>query len=117
MKKSQQIFGKSTTQHNTVQEHEEFALAWLRATFEQDAAMTSRIGKEDLYKMYSKACLKTGQKRGFSQRYFPQCVRKVFGGIVGPKQTDQNKTSSFFYESIRIRAQPLAMEGSILVNI
>lgn len=102
------------------QENEQFALAWLRATFEPVSAMASRIEQQDLYKMYLTACSKIGRTGVVSQYHFPRCVRNVFGGTVGPNQIKikQNAISSFFYEGIRIRAQPLAVvhKGTILVS-
>lgn len=104
------------------QENEQFALAWLRATFEPVSAMASRIEQQDLYKMYLTACSKIGRTGVVSQYHFPRCVRNVFGGTVGPNQIKiikQNAISSLFYEGIRIRAQPLAVvhKGTILVSI
>lgn len=104
------------------QENEQFALAWLRATFEPVSAMASRIEQQDLYKMYLTACSKIGRTGVVSQYHFPRCVRNVFGGTVGPNQIKiikQNAISSLFYEGIRIRAQPLAVvhKGTILVRI
>lgn len=102
------------------QENEQFALAWLRATFEPVSALASRIEQQDLYKMYLTACSKIGRTGVVSQYHFPRCVRNVFGGTVGPNQIKikQNAISSFFYEGIRIRAQPLAVvhKGTILVS-
>lgn len=102
------------------QENEQFALAWLRATFEPVSAMASRIEQQDLYKMYLTACSKIGRTGVVSQFHFPRCVRNVFGGTVGPNQIKikQNAISNFFYEGIRIRAQPLAVvhKGTILVS-
>lgn len=103
------------------QENEQFALAWLRATFEPVSALASRIEQQDLYKMYLTACSKIGRTGVVSQYHFPRCVRNVFGGTVGPNQIKikQNAISNFFYEGIRIRAQPLAVvhKGTILVSI
>lgn len=103
------------------QENEQFALAWLRATFEPVSVLASRIEQQDLYKMYLTACSKIGRTGVVSQYHFPRCVRNVFGGTVGPNQIKikQNAMSSFFYEGIRIRAQPLAVvhKGTILVSL
>lgn len=96
-------------------------MAWLRATFEPVSALASRIEQQDLYKMYLTACSKIGRTGVVSQYHFPRCVRSVFGGTVGPNQIKikQNamEISSYFYEGIRIRAQPLAVvhKGTILV--
>lgn len=104
------------------QENEQFALAWLRATFEPANILTSRIEQQDLYKMYLTACSKIGRAGVVSQYHFPRCVRNVFNSSVGPNQVKikQNsmEISSYFYEGIRIRAQPLAVvhKGTILVR-
>lgn len=102
------------------QENEQFALAWLRATFEPINVLASRIEQQDLYKMYLTACSKIGRTGVVSQYHFPRCVRNVFGGTVGPNQIKikQCAVSNFFYEGIRIRAQPLAVvhKGTILVS-
>lgn len=102
------------------QENEQFALAWLRATFEPASAIASRIEQQDLYKMYLTACSKIGRTGVVSQHHFPRCVQNVFGNTVGPNQIKikQNTISSCFYEGIRIRAQPLAVvhKGTILVS-
>lgn len=102
------------------QENEQFALAWLRATFEPVSVLASRIEQQDLYKMYVTACSKIGRTGVVAQCHFPRCVRNVFGGSVGPNQIKikQNSFSSFFYEGIRIRAQPHAVvhKGTILVS-
>lgn len=102
------------------QENEQFALAWLRATFEPASAVASRIEQQDLYKMYLTACSKIGRTGVVSVHHFPRCVQNVFGNTVGPNQIKikQNTISSCFYEGIRIRAQPLAVvhKGTILVS-
>lgn len=119
-----------TTIHTTTQyqnsklaqehENEQFALAWLRATFEPANQQASRIEQQDLYKMYVTACSKIGRTGVVSQLHFPRCVQNVFGALVGPNQIKikQNSMLSYFYEGIRIRAQPLAVvhKGTILVN-
>lgn len=113
---------QNSNKHAQDQENEQFALAWLRATFEPISALTSRIEQQDLYKMYLTACSKIGRTGVVSNYHFPRCVRNVFGGTVGPNQIKikQNamEISSFFYEGIRIRAQPLAVvhKGTILVG-
>lgn len=102
------------------QENEQFALAWLRATFEPVSLLASRIEQQDLYKMYLTACSKISRTGVVSQCNFPRCVRNVFGDSVGPNQIKikQNSFSSFFYEGIRIRAQPSAVvhKGIYLVS-
>lgn len=96
------------------QENEQFALAWLRATFEPASSPGSRIEQQDLYKMYSTACSKIGRTGVVSQHHYPRCVQNVFGNQIKVKQN----TISSYYEGIRIRAQPLAVvhKGTILVS-
>lgn len=105
------------------QDHEQFALAWLRATFEPVATMATRIEQQDMYKMYMTASSKIGRVGVASPLHFPRCVRSVFGGSVGPnipKGITQSGTESpaLFYEGIRIRSKPLAVvyKGTILVS-
>lgn len=107
----------------TIQENEQFALAWLRATFEPVVNNGSRIEQQDLYKMYITASSKMGRVGFVSPMHFPRIVRNVFGGTIGPnaikvKQPHNNlETTTSCYEGIRIRAKPLAVihKGTILV--
>lgn len=111
-----------TAQQQINHENEQFALAWLRATFEPAVAGTSRIEQQDLYKMYLTACSKIGRTGHVPIVHYPRCVRNVFGPPVGPvtvKITKNNmETYAQYYEGIRIRAQPLAIvhKGTILVR-
>lgn len=105
------------SQQQVVQENEQFALAWLRATFEPVMALTSRIEQSDLYKMYNTASLKIGRNSIVSLAHFPRCVRTVFGGTVGPNKIKISNVDTMCYEGIRVRAKPLAVvhKGTILV--
>lgn len=114
--------GNKHAHQQALQENEQFALAWLRATFEPVLALTSRIEQQDLYKMYMTASTKIGRQGVVSPVHFPRCVRSVFGGTVGPnsikmKQNNAEGTA-LYYEGIRIRAKPLAVihKGTILVK-
>ncbi|KAJ6624823.1 AT-rich interactive domain-containing protein 2 [Pseudolycoriella hygida] len=100
-------------QQQVVQENEQFALAWLRATFEPVMALTSRIEQSDLYKMYNTASSKIGRQSVVSLAHFPRCVRMVFGGTVGPNKVKINNVDTMCYEGIRIRAKPLAVQGQV----
>lgn len=106
------------SQQQVVQENEQFALAWLRATFETVMSLTSRIEQNDLYKMYNTASSKIGRQSVVSLAHFPRCVRMVFGGTVGPNKVKINSVDTMCYEGIRIRAKPLAVvhKGTILVS-
>lgn len=103
--------GSKHAQQQLLQENEQFALAWLRATFEPAMAITSRVEQQDLYKMYLTASTKVGRTGVVSPMHFPRCVRSVFGGTVGPNSKNN------YYEGIRIRAKPLAVmhKGTVLV--
>lgn len=110
------------TQQQTQQDNEQFALAWLRATFEPVTTMATRIEHQDMYKMYLTASSKIGRVGVASPQHFPRCVRLVFGAAVGPnipKCAVQSDSPTLFYEGIRIRSKPLAVvyKGTILVSI
>ena len=113
-----------STKHpqQSVQENEQFAIAWLRATFEPTNTVTSRIEQQDLYKMYLTASSKVGRQGVVSPMQFPRCVRSVFSGPVGPNsiKIKQNniEMNAMYYEGIRIRAKPMAIvhKGTILVK-
>lgn len=97
-------------------------MQWLRGTFEPAETLASRIEQQDLYKMYLTASSKIGRIGVVTQMHFPRCVRSVFGGTVGPNQVKikQNNTETigFYYQGIRIRAQPkpLTHKGTVLVS-
>lgn len=56
-----------------IQENEQFALGWLRATFE--LAPGVRIEQEELYKKYLGCCTKIGRRGVIAPFHFPRCVR------------------------------------------
>lgn len=56
-----------------IQENEQFALSWLRATFEP--ALGVRIEQEELYKKYLGCCTKIGRRGVIAPLHFPRCVR------------------------------------------
>lgn len=132
--KTEQTVSTVNTSHVTVatnskpvqgqvqQDNEQFALAWLRATFEPVPTMATRIEQQDMYKMYLTASSKVGRVGLSSPSHFPRCVRSVFGASVGPnvpKGAAQSESPTLFYEGIRIRAKPLAIvyKGTILVSL
>lgn len=59
-----------------IQENEQFALSWLRATFEP--AQGIRIEQEELYKKYLGCCTKIGRRGVIAPLHFPRCVRYIF---------------------------------------
>ncbi|XP_076646460.1 brahma associated protein 170kD isoform X1 [Halictus rubicundus] len=87
-----------------IQENEQFALGWLRATFE--LAPGVRIEQEELYKKYLGCCTKIGRRGVIAPLHFPRCVRSVFGGSVGPNPLKGETTGTQYYEGIRVRATP-----------
>ncbi|XP_071867803.1 brahma associated protein 170kD isoform X2 [Bombus fervidus] len=87
-----------------IQENEQFALSWLRATFEP--ALGIRIEQEELYKKYLGCCTKIGRRGVIAPLHFPRCVRSVFGGSVGPNPLKGETSGTQYYEGIRVRATP-----------
>ncbi|XP_076249375.1 brahma associated protein 170kD isoform X2 [Calliopsis andreniformis] len=87
-----------------IQENEQFALGWLRATFEPAPGV--RIEQEELYKKYLGCCTKIGRRGVIAPLHFPRCVRSVFGGSVGPNPLKGETSGAQYYEGIRVRATP-----------
>ncbi|BES90510.1 Brahma associated protein 170kD [Nesidiocoris tenuis] len=87
------------------QENEQFALAWLRNTFEP--VTLGRVEQAELYKQYINYCAKIGRRGVIAPLHFPRCVRSVFGGSVGPKPTTTGDTTHHYYEGINLRAKPI----------
>ncbi|XP_077254908.1 brahma associated protein 170kD isoform X3 [Temnothorax americanus] len=87
-----------------IQENEQFALGWVKATFE--LAPGIRIEQEELYKKYLGCCTKIGRRGVIAPLHFPRCVRSVFGNIVGPNPLKGENTGTQYYEGIRVRATP-----------
>ncbi len=89
-------------QQQVLQENEQFALAWLRATFELSANLLCRIEEQELYRMYIGASSKVGRKGVLSPQHFPRCVRSVFGGSIGPNPGKEDD-KVFYYTGIKLR--------------
>ncbi|XP_074095962.1 brahma associated protein 170kD isoform X3 [Cotesia typhae] len=87
-----------------IQENEQFALGWLRATFE--LAPGVKIEQEELYKMYLSYCTKIGRRGVIAPNHFPRGVRSVFGGTIGPNPQKGETTGMQYYEGIKVRATP-----------
>ncbi|KYN02707.1 AT-rich interactive domain-containing protein 2 [Cyphomyrmex costatus] len=87
-----------------IQENEQFALGWVKATFELTPG--ARIEQEELYKKYLGCCTKIGRRGVIAPLHFPRCVRSVFGNIVGPNPLKGENTGTQYYEGIRVRATP-----------
>lgn len=98
-------------QQQQSQENEQFAYAWLKATFETTPSLASKIEQSEVYKLYLAANAKIGRKAVVPQVHLPRCMRTVFGGTVGPtliKTTDAKgiESSCYFYEGIKLRPKP-----------
>ncbi|XP_044020286.1 uncharacterized protein LOC122860511 isoform X2 [Aphidius gifuensis] len=87
-----------------IQENEQFALGWLRATFE--LVPNVKIEQEELYKKYLGCCTKIGRRGVIAPLHFPRCVRSVFGGTIGPNPMKGETTGTQYYEGIRVRTNP-----------
>lgn len=100
-------------QQQLIQENEQFAYAWLRATVEPAPTNIAQnhIEQQELYKLYMQASQKIGRRGILSPIHFPRCVRTVFGGTVGPNQCrmEQNgmEIIQFYYEGVKLRPSPL----------
>ncbi|XP_058065996.1 AT-rich interactive domain-containing protein 2 [Anopheles bellator] len=107
-------------QQQQVQESEQFACAWLRASFEMHTAPAIRTDQQEVYKLYMATNAKLGRKVIVPPSHFPRCVRTVFGASVGPVQfkMEQNGVESIstFYEGLKLRAKPLSIvhKGTVL---
>ncbi|KAK6626139.1 hypothetical protein RUM43_006444 [Polyplax serrata] len=99
----------------TVQENEQFALAWIRANFE--LCVGGKVEQQDLYRRYVESCNKMGRKGVIASMHFPRFVRSVFGGSVGPKarplpQSEVKPggpTTQSCYDGIKVRDVPLTI--------
>lgn len=111
-------------QQQAIYENEQFALAWLRATFEPTSNITHRVEQQEMYKIYVNASTKIGRRGVVSPLHFPRCVRSIFGGTVGPnpvKNENQSITTEmiqYYYEGIRMRtkALPVIHNGTVMVR-
>lgn len=71
----QQYQQQQHAHQQAAQENEQFALAWLRATFEP--ATGCHIEQAELYKQYLTACAKIGRRGVIAPLHFPRCVRYI----------------------------------------
>ncbi|XP_030747201.1 AT-rich interactive domain-containing protein 2 isoform X3 [Sitophilus oryzae] len=105
----QQMIQQQHAHQQAIHENEQFALAWLRATYEPCLG-DNRIDHQELYKQYLNSCSKIGRRGVISPLHFPRCVRSVFGGTVGPNpMKPANPSDPQYYEGIKVRAQPLKL--------
>lgn len=71
----QQLIQQQHAHQQAIHENEQFALAWLRATYEP--CNNSKINSQELYKHYINSCTKIGRQGVISPLHFPRCVRLV----------------------------------------
>uniref|UniRef100_A0A023F105 Putative transcriptional regulator n=1 Tax=Triatoma infestans TaxID=30076 RepID=A0A023F105_TRIIF len=95
------------------QENEQFALAWLRSTFEPQNG--GSIEQAELYKQYINYCASIGRRGVIAPLHFPRCVRSVFGGSVGPKAVTVGDLTQHHYEGINLRSKPLIPKSTIVI--
>ncbi|KAH8389979.1 hypothetical protein KR200_004816 [Drosophila serrata] len=96
-------------------EDEQYALAWLGATYERGAGIAHelRVEQAELYRIYLSHCQKAGKLSVVNHMQFPRLVRLIFNQTVGPvivRQLDGTELPGTYYIGIRMRAQPLIMQ-------
>ncbi|XP_017081578.2 AT-rich interactive domain-containing protein 2 [Drosophila eugracilis] len=102
----------SATQSFT-HEDEQYALAWLGATYERAIGSDLRVEQAELYRIYLSHCQKAGKLSVVNHMQFPRLVRLIFNQSVGPvivRQQDGTELPGTYYVGIRMRAQPLTMQ-------
>nr|CAH7715865.1 unnamed protein product [Callosobruchus chinensis] len=98
----QQLIQQQHAHQQAIHENEQFALAWLRATYEP--CENGKIDHQELYKHYISSCSSIGRRGVISPLHFPRCVRSVFGGTVGPNpMKPANPNDPQYYEGIKVR--------------
>ncbi|KAM7361265.1 brahma associated protein 170kD isoform 2-T2 [Cochliomyia hominivorax] len=100
---------------NFTHDDEQYALAWLGATFERTTSVESHIETQELYRMYLSHCQKSGKHSVVNHLHFPKLVRLIFTASVGPvtvRKTDGTDLPGLHYVSIRLRGQPLPLQKS-----
>lgn len=111
----QQLVQQQHAHQQAIQENEQFALAWLRATYEPSSG--GKVEQQELYKQYINSCAKIGRRGVIAPLHFPRCVRSVFGGTVGPNPVKStNSSDPQYYEGIKPRAQPLVISIQTTAN-
>lgn len=93
------------SQQQILQENDQFAQAWIKATCEASPNKTDRIEQQELYKLYVQGSSKIGRRGIVTPNYFPKCVRAVFGMAVGPINHD----SVMYYDGVKLRKTPLTV--------
>ncbi|XP_072399216.1 uncharacterized protein Bap170 isoform X6 [Diabrotica undecimpunctata] len=100
-----QMIQQQHAHQQAIHENEQFALAWLRATYEPCVA--GKVDHQELYRHYLNSCSAIGRKGVISPLHFPRCVRSIFGGTVGPNpMKPTNATDPQYYDGIKAMAHP-----------
>ncbi|XP_039295382.1 AT-rich interactive domain-containing protein 2-like [Nilaparvata lugens] len=106
----------TTSTQQVALENEQFALNWLRQTFEAvpqgGQGGPAKVEQGELYKQYITSCAKIGRRGVIAPNHFPRCVRTVFGLNVGPKQSVVGEITVHNYEGIQ--PKPTATVKAIL---
>lgn len=111
----QQLVQQQHAHQQAIQENEQFALTWLRATYEPCTG--GKVEQQELYKQYINSCAKIGRRGVIAPLHFPRCVRSVFGGTVGPNPVKPaNPSDPQYYDGIKPRAQPLVISIQTTAN-
>ncbi|KAH8348593.1 hypothetical protein KR084_009061 [Drosophila pseudotakahashii] len=110
-----------TVSQNFTHEDEQYALAWLGATYERAGSGTDlRVEQAEMYRIYLSHCQKAGKLSVVNHMQFPRLVRLIFNQTVGPvivRLLDGVELPGTYYVGIRMRAQPLAMQQRPAANI
>jgi AT-rich interactive domain-containing protein 2 len=69
----QQLQQQQHQQQQQLQENEQFALAWLRTTYEPASGLS--VEQTELYRQYLASCAKIGRRGVIASLHFPRCVR------------------------------------------
>lgn len=96
---SPNVIAAKHAQQQLIQENEQFAQTWLRATCETSDSLHDKIEQQELYKLYVTSVSKMGRRGVVTPVHFPRCVRSVFGGAVGPTL----KESVFSFDGLRLK--------------
>lgn len=107
-------------QQQLLQENEQFALNWLKTTFELTPTLSTKIEEQEMYRMYIAASSKTGRKGVLSPIHFPRCVRSIYGGSIGPNLANKEdqpvgEKPIFYYVGIKVRGAVIAQQVVIAV--
>ncbi|XP_026274441.1 AT-rich interactive domain-containing protein 2 isoform X6 [Frankliniella occidentalis] len=101
--------GQLTAQEMVVRENEQFAISFLRATYE--SVPGCRVEQSEVYNKYLSACAKAGRKGVIAPLHFPKCARTAFGvatvpavkpAMFGGDSSSSGVSKQLFYEGIKV---------------